>query len=123
MSDEHDSEFHEKRQVTDAIIKEIHDRLDHGDERFEMLEASLQANTVATQQIAENTSGLVRLTTELEAGTKFLCRLAMAIRFLLKEVIEPFWKPALVVFVVISYIVNDHQLPQWVQKLLQTVTG
>lgn len=105
------------------MITEINKRLDRGDERFSELEENLKANTKATQMIAENTAGMVRLTSELEAGTKFLCRLAMAIRFLLKEVIEPFWKPVLIVMVVIYYITHGHQLPQWTAELLKTVTG
>ena len=97
-------------------------RLDEGDRRFKLLETELSANTTATQQIADNTAGIVRLTTELEAGTKFLCRVAMGIRFILKDVVEPFWKPALIVFVVV-YVVIERRLPDWIGIFLKAVEG
>lgn len=100
-------------------IAEIKKRLDRGDERFSELEANLRENTEATRRIADNTAGLIRLTTELEAGTKFLCRVALGIRFILKDVVEPFWKPTLVVIVVLYYITHDHQLPLWFDALIK----
>jgi predicted transcriptional regulator len=112
-----------ERKKDQKIIYEIVKRLDNGDKRFESLEASLNLNTRATQQIAENTIGLIRLTTELEAGTRFLCRCALGIRFILKDVIEPYWKPSLIVFVVIFYITHDRTWPAWIDIALKAVKG
>ena len=101
-------------------IAELEKRLDTGDTRFKTLEKNLAENTKATKQIAENTAGLVQLTADLQAGTKFLCRVAMGIRFVLKDIVEPFWKPALVVFVVV-YIAMERRLPDWVAILFKAV--
>jgi len=113
----------------EEVIAKIHQRLDQGDERFSTLETSLQintrltqeheinlkANTEATQRIAENTAGIVRLTTELEAGTKFLCRLAKGIQFCL-EMIDRFWKPLLIVLAFCYWISHEHQFPEWFKR-------
>lgn len=123
MSDQQNPASNERRHVPEHVIAEINSRLDKGDQRFASLEQELRDNTEATKKIAENTAGLVRLTTELEAGTKFLCRVALGIRFMLKEVIEPFWKPALIVSVVIYYMTHDHQLPQWIGELIKMAGG
>jgi hypothetical protein len=112
-----------ERRKDHAVIAEINKRLDNGDKRFESLEANLKVNTTATQQIADNTAGLVRLTTELEAGTRFLCRCAMGVRFILKDVIEPYWKPSLIVGVVIFYITHDKTWPAWIDIALKAVKG
>ena len=109
-----------RRRSTDPTIIEITGRLDRGDQRFSQLEENLRQNTDATQRIAENTSGLVRLTTELEAGTRFLCRLAMAVRFVLKDIVEPFWKPALIVFLAL-YFATEHHLPGMLVALMKMI--
>lgn len=101
-----------------AIIAEINQRLDRGDQRFNELEASLAANTLATQEIANNTAGMVRLSNELETGTRFLCRCAMGVRFVLKEVIEPFWKPTVLSLSLYFYITRDSGLPHWLLSLV-----
>lgn len=109
--------------MSEDEIAEIKRRLDRGDQRFETLEANLRENTEATQRIAENTAGIVRLITELEAGMKFLCRAAMMIRFVLKEIVEPFWKPALIVGVVVYYITHGQQFPLLIDEILKLVVG
>ena len=113
----------ERRKNSGSEIAEIKSRLDRGDERFKQLEENLKENTDATRQIAENTAGIVRLTTELEAGTRFLCRCALAVRFILKEVVEPFWKPALIVTTVSYYITHDHQFPVWIDAVAKAIAG
>lgn len=118
----------ERRGPARRELDEIRARLNKGDERFETLEESLRENTAATRQIAENTAGIVRLTTELEAGTRFLCRCALGVRFVLNifvrltnEIIKPLWIPALIVTTVIYYITHDHQLPEWFSVLLKAL--
>jgi hypothetical protein len=113
----------DRRNPSTNEIEEIKSRLDRGDQRFQELEANLRENTEATRQIAENTAGIVRLTTELEAGTRFLCRCALAVRFILKDVVEPYWKPSLLVFVVVYYITHDHQFPGWVDSAFKALAG
>ena len=108
------------RRSADHAIIEITNRLDRGDERFSILEEDLRQNTEATKRIAENTAGLVKLTTELEAGTRFLCRLAMAVRFVLKDIIEPFWKPSLIVFLVL-YFATEHRFPAMIVSLMKMI--
>ena len=101
-----------------AIIAEINRRLDIGDVRFDELEKNLTENTRATMLIAQNTAGMVRLSEDLESGTKFLCRCAMGVRFVLKEVIEPFWKPVLITLSVYYYFVQSAGSPKWVTTLV-----
>jgi hypothetical protein len=120
--------FKERRQHS-VVIHKIHERLDQGDIRFEGIEKSLAENTAATQRIAENTAGLVRLTDELEAGTKLLCRVALGISFIIEKivyltnnVIKPLWAPALMVCVIIYYFIH-HQLPPWFYAFFKLFIG
>lgn len=113
----------QRRLADEKRINDIYGRLNEGDAKFAVLEANLAANTTATQQIAANTAGLVRLTSELEAGTKFLCRAALGVRFILKEVVEPFWKPALIVFVGVYYVTHGDHPPQFIESIFKLVVG
>jgi hypothetical protein len=133
----------ERRKTLSPEIVAIHARLDAGDKEMKWLKTNLAANTIATEgmqadvkatqesvkttqadvkTIAQNTQGLVTLTTELEAGTRFLCRMALGVRFVLKEVIEPFWKPTLICFITWNLLFN-HSLPVWASEFLKIVGG
>ena len=107
---------------SDAILDIMHrldeneKRLNIGDQRFMALEMDLRSNTIATQQIAENTAGITRLTTELEAGTKFLCRLAKGVQLCL-QVVDKLWKPILIVAAFTYWITHGNQLPDWFKKI------
>lgn len=100
-------------------MEQIKARLDEGERRFAALEQGLKANTELTQQIANSLQPLASLFGDLEAGTRIMCRMARGVSWVLKDVIEPFWKPSLVVFVSVYWIVNDHRLPQWISFLVK----
>lgn len=112
-----DAEIQQERRRPSREIVEIKARLDEGDRRMEALEEMLKANTDATNQIAENTAGITRLTNELEAGTKFLCRCAMAVTWLL-EMVNKFYKPILIIGTFL-YFVLFGKFPEWLDKLFK----
>lgn len=108
---------HEDRRQPSLEIKEINERLDRGEQRMRLLEQDLMRNTLATQTIADNTQGLVTLTKDLEAGTKFLCRLAYGIKFM-GELIKDTYIPVCILFVVFSAILHK-DLPEWTHAMFK----
>lgn len=112
----------DRRKPGQEIIA-IHRRLDEGDARMASIEGALVENTALTRQVVENTAGFVAFSQDLEGGTRLLCRVAKGIQFLLKDVIDPYWKPALIVFVAIYWVTNDHALPDWLALLASRVLG
>src|ERR1022692_1070447 len=85
----------------------IHEqRLTEGDRRMHSIESTLQVNTNAVAQIAENTRGLIAFSHDLESSGRFVGRLVKPATYLLKGV-DKYWRPALVVFVVIALMRND----------------
>lgn len=94
-------------------------RLADGDQRMTSIEADLKENTALTKQIADNTAGFSAFFNDLENGTKFMCRMARGVSWFLKEVVEPFWKPALICFLVVYWTQNDHKLPDFITAILK----
>ena len=105
-------------------------RLDTGDKRMNRIEENqeinlraLEKNTAATEEIAHNTKSLVSLASDLASGTRFMCRCATFVKFLLKDIVEPFWKPALIVFCVIYWLTNNHVFPSWLGSIPKMIGG
>lgn len=96
-------------------------RLKEGDERMTRLEDSLVANTSATNEIAANTAGIVKFTTDLERGARLLCRMAMGIDWAIEKVMRV-WKPVAAVAVLIYFAIY-HTLPEWLVKLAKATAG
>lgn len=101
----------------------IHQRLNEGDIRMEKLEGAVKENTTLTRQIADNTAGFVNFQNDLESGARFFCRLVKGIQFILKDVVEPYWKPALVVFCALYLLTHDGALPRWVSGIVGALLG
>lgn len=80
--------------------------------RMSIFEENLIANTKATRQIAENTQPFLELYADLAAGTRFLCRCAMGIRFVL-EMVKSYYMPVLIICTFIYAITHHFQLPDW----------
>lgn len=134
MTEEYTGEECRKAQeVKDADITR---RLDQGEDRMGRIEISLAQslkkiealavaiaeNTAATHLIAKNTEPMVRLVTDLTAGTNLMCRVAIGLRFLLIDVIKPYWQPALIVFCTIWMVTHD-ALPSWMLEVLKALHG
>ena len=99
------------------------EQLKRNEDRMIIIECNLLANTKSTLEqsvqlktIADNTLPLVSLVTDLSAGTKFLCRAALGISFILDKV-DKFWKPCLFIVIVMNLLLN-HQLPGWISKVV-----
>lgn len=83
------------------------------------IEGALARNTELTEEIARNTAGFVAFQDDLAAGTRFLCRVVKGVQFLLKDVVEPFWKPAIVVYLAIYFALHGGSLPAWANSILK----
>lgn len=118
-----DDQQAEERRKLSPELKAIHARLDSGDVRMETIEQSIAANTKMTQQIMQNTSGLVAFSDDLASGSRFLCRVIKGVQFILKDVIDPYWKPALICFIAISWAMNGFTLPHWVPDIFKALFG
>ena len=125
MIDENMDRRHPSVEIVE--IKETLQRQDEqllrNEDRLIILERNLLANTQATfaqasqiKTIADNTSPLVSLVTDLTAGTKFLCRVAIGISFILDKV-DKFWKPTLFIVIIMNLLLN-HQLPVWISDII-----
>ena len=120
MTDEQRTD--ERRKLAPELVA-IHARLDTGDVRMGKMETCLSENTAMTQKIMQNTSGLVAFSDDLASGSRFLCRIVKAVQFILKEVIDPYWKPVLVVFVVFYGLTHDQIVPDWLLGLYKLLGG
>ena len=96
------------------VIQAMNERLAH-------FEKNLLANTTATQEIANNTIGLVHLYQDLEAGTKVLCRVALGIKFM-GELIKDTYIPVCIIVVIFSTALN-RDLPHWVHMIFKFFGG
>ena len=80
------------------------------------IEKNLLKNTELTQQIARNTAGFVAFQSDLESGTRFLCRCVKGLKLCL-EIINEYWKPGLIIFATIYWLNHDHTFPKWLVEL------
>lgn len=115
-------ELPQRRQLDPHIVA-ITERLDRGDARFSKIEDALVENTQITQRIADSISGIVAFSDDLAAGSRLICRIAKGIKFMLDDVIEPYWKPALVIFLAIYWLTHGHTLPAWAMNAFNTLFG
>ena len=106
------TENNQKVQHRSPEIFAIHERLADGEREMKWLKENLLANTKATQIIAENTQPFLELYADLAAGTRFLCRCAMGIRFVL-EMVKSYYMPVLIICTFIYAITHNFQLPDW----------
>lgn len=104
-------------------LEAIHKRLDAGDNRMSTLESALAENTELTREIAANTAGFVAFQGDLENGARFFCRVVKGVQFVLKDVVEPYWKPALVVFGTVYLVTHDGMLPRWMYNVIAALIG
>jgi hypothetical protein len=111
--------------ATSKEIADIKARLDETEQEIKAIKEnqvsqtiSLEANTIATQKIADNTAGMIELYADLAAGTKFLCRLAMAVQWVL-EMIEKYYKKVLILCAIFWAISHNLQVPEWAKFLFK----
>jgi hypothetical protein len=115
--------------VTLPEIQELSDRMDASDRRdierddaadvrMAKLEIAVLDNTELTRQIAVNTAPLVSFSKDVEAGAKFLCRLARFVDWSIQK-LKSIWFPALAVFVAGYWITHEHQFPELALRLLK----
>ena len=97
---------------------DVERRLVEGAETMRLLSDGLKTNTELTQQIANNTAGIVSLAQDLAAGTRFLCRLAMAVSWLMRMLREN-WGVLLLIFIATAYLTNSESLLTFAFKLLK----
>lgn len=109
----------DERRKSSPELTAINCRLDAGEARMTSIESSLATNTELTKQIAQNTAGFVAFQDDLASGTRFLCRCVKGVQFVLRDVIEPYWKPSLIVFVVVYLVTHDGSLPRWILDLIK----
>jgi len=99
-------------------IDVIKERLKDGETQFGTLTAALQSNTELTLKIAADIAPIVSLAQDLEAGTRFLCRLAMCISWVLKTTKE-YWPVIMLLMVFAAYMTNSTKLLEFASKLLK----
>ena len=125
MNDKQMDRRHPSTEIVEIkeTLKKQDEQLLRNEDRMIVIERNLLANTKSTLEqstqlktIADNTSPLVSLVTDLTAGTKFLCRVALGISFVLDKV-DKFWKPTLFMVIVMNLLLN-HQLPIWISKIV-----
>lgn len=103
-----------------AQILAIQLRIYELEKKMNFIEESLLVNTQLTRTIAENTKPLLDLHADLAAGTKFLCRCAIGIRFVL-EMVKSYYMPVVIVCTFIFLITHNFQLPHWFNAAIQAV--
>ena len=121
--------------MTDRIDRDDHETrmamLDDLVQRVSTLETSMLENTrqtsamsaamehlsVSMAELAKNTAPMVRLTTDLAAGTFLMCRIAMTIRFVL-EIAERIAKPVLFLALVCAALAAG-KIPPFLKSLVQ----
>jgi len=111
--------------ATSKEIAAIEARLDETEKEIKAIKEnqvaqtlSLEANTIATREIADNTKGMTELYADLAAGTKFLCRLAMAVQWVL-EMVEKYYKKVLIILAAFWAISHNFQIPEWLKVLIK----
>ena len=87
------------------------------------MERSIADNTALTERIARNTEGLVGFSDDLASGSRFLCRFVKGMQFILRDVIDPYWKPTLVVSGILYWLTHDHVLPLWLMQFSKVLLG
>ena len=124
MSDTNMDRRHPSTEIIEIkeTLQKQDEQLKRNEDRMIIIESNLLANTKSTLEqsvqlktIADNTLPLVSLVTDLSVGTKFLCRAALGISFVLDKV-DKFWKPCLFIVIVMNLLLN-HQLPNWISKV------
>lgn len=125
MSDTNMDRRHSSTEIIEIkeTLQKQDEQLKRNEDRMITIECNLLANTKSTLEqsvqlktIADNTLPLVSLVTDLSAGTKFLCRAALGVSFILDKV-DKFWKPCLFIVIVMNLLLN-HQLPDWISKVV-----
>ena len=109
----------ELRKPSSQILA-IQVRLLENEKKMNFIEESLLVNTNLMRTIAENTKPLLELHADLAAGTKFLCRCALGVRFIL-EMVKSYYMPVVIVCTFIFLITHNFQLPHWFNTALQAV--
>lgn len=109
-----------ERRKSAPELAAIYERLDKGDQRFAAIEEAIATNTELTREIQRNTAGFVAFSEDLERGTRFLCRCAKGVDFILRRV-DRYWKPVLICIVVISWALNGFVLPAWALEPLKRI--
>ena len=107
----------ERREPSVEIIA-INAKLTSNENRIMAMETELAANTKATQAIAENTAGLIDLYTDLAAGTRFLCRVALGVCWML-EMIKTYYIPVVILSSFLWALLHHFQFPPWFFKLIR----
>jgi hypothetical protein len=109
-----------RHQIEDSWRVSVDERLQQGDETMQRLEEGLEANTRLTKQIAANTAGIVAFTSDLEAGAKLLCRVALGISWTLKTMRQNL-SVLIVLLLAIAYFCNSERLFEICLKVLKAL--
>ena len=110
----------DRRRSEDSWRASVEQRLAVGDATMRRLEDGLEANTRLTKQIADNTAGIVSFASELEAGTKLLCRIALGVSWTLKTVRQNL-SALIVLLLAVAYFCNSAKLLDICLKVLKAL--
>ena len=125
MDDTNEDRRHPSSEIVEIkeTLQKQDEQLKRNEDRMIVIERNLLANTKSTLEqsaqlktIAENTSPLVSLVTDLTAGTKFLCRVALGVTYIFDK-IDKFWKPTLFATIALNLLLN-HELPFWIKGVI-----
>ena len=92
--------------------------MDSIEDSLRSLQEALAANTVLTQTISDNTSGMVSFVQELQAGARFLCRVSMGISWALKTIREN-WPVIVLLLGGFAYLTKSQTLSDFVAHLIK----
>ena len=109
----------EKRKPSSQIIA-IQKRLDENEHDMKTLKENQVIIINSIQQISDNTQPFLAIYKDLESGTRFLCRCAMGVRFIL-EMIKSYYMPVVILCTFIFVITHNYQLPHWFNAAIQAV--
>lgn len=125
MDDTNEDRRHPSSEIVEIkeTLQKQDEQLKRNEDRMIVIERNLLANTKSTLEhcgqlktIVENTAPLISLVTDLTAGTKFLCRVALGVTYVFDK-IDKFWKPTLFATIVLNLLLN-HQLPVWANEII-----
>lgn len=119
MSLEDSTNARARRGLSQAAWRELVDlQLEEGRRTMEQLASDLQRNTELTAKIAANTAGIVALSTELQAGTRFLCRCALGVSWLMKTA-KDYWPVLGMILLTCAYISNSTKLLEFATRFFK----
>lgn len=108
-----------RRHLSDEAWRELVElRFEEGQRVMSEFAAALQRNTELTAKIAANTEPFVGLYSELQAGTKFFCRCALGVSWLMKTAKE-YWPVLGMLLLTAAYVSNSTKLLEFATRFFK----